>query len=145
MAASRAAVGLGTEFFIGQGSPITYTSVTEAASISFADFTVDEIDVTHLLSPGDYAETIAGRKVPGSATVSGNYVGDAAQQLIDTLAQARTVFPFKITSPLSGARTLTVLGTGFINSRETGPFTPSAVTQFKFGMKIAGSLSYAVA
>jgi Lambda phage tail tube protein, TTP len=149
MAKSRAAIGLGTEFFIGteSGSPIgiDYTSITEAATINFADYTVAEVDVTHLLSPDSTEETIAGLRKTGTIEVSGNYVGDAAQQSIDTLAQARTEFPWKITSPLSGARVLTVTGRGFINKRETGPFTPGGKTEFKFGVKVAGTLVYAIA
>jgi hypothetical protein len=97
------------------------------------------------LSPDSTEETIAGLRKTGTIEVSGNYVGDAAQQSVDTLAQARTEFPWKITSPLSGARVLTVTGRGFINKRETGPFTPGGKTEFKFGVKVAGTLVYAIA
>lgn len=146
MAKSQATIGLGTEFLIGDdASPPHYTSVTEAANVTFADYTVTEVDVTHLLSPDSTEETIAGLKKTGTIEVTGNYVGDEAQQSIDVLASARTMFPWKITSPLSGTRILTVSGYGFINKKETGPFTPGAKTEFKIGVKVAGMITYAIA
>ena len=52
MAASKARLGYGSKFYTGDtASPIDYTLLSEIAIINFADYTVAEVDVTHLLSP----------------------------------------------------------------------------------------------
>lgn len=145
MATTRAQIGLGTQFFIGSGSPVVYAvSMTEAVTITFADYTVAEVDVTHLLSPNSTEEVISGLRKPGTVDVEGNFIGDTVQQSINDLALARTVFPWQITAPLSGARVLTITGIGFITKRETGPFTPGGKINFKFSVKVAGTITYAV-
>jgi hypothetical protein len=58
MAASKAKLGYGSRFYIGDAaSPTGYTVLSEIATINFADYTVGEIDVTHLLFPNTSEES----------------------------------------------------------------------------------------
>ena len=146
MPASKAKLGYGSKFYIGDtASPIGYTVLSEIASINFADYTVAEIDVTHLLSPNTSEESIPGLLKPGTIELTGNYTGDATQQNIDTLAVALTVFPWKITAPASGSQVLTITGYGYITKKETGPFEANKKSDFKVSVRVSGAITYSVA
>src|SRR5712671_6597765 len=111
MAASKARLGYGSKFYTGDtASPIGYTLLSEIAIINFADYTVVEVDVTHLLSPNTSEESIPGLLKPGTIELTGNHTADASQQNIDVLA-----------APASGALVLTITGYGYITKKETGP------------------------
>src|SRR6267154_2277697 len=119
MAASKARLGYGSKFYTGDtASPIGYTLLSEIAIINFADYTVAEVDVTHLLSPNTSEESIPGLLKPGTIERTGNYSGDASQQNTDALAVAQTVFPWKITAPASGALVLTFSHPGQANTSQ---------------------------
>jgi hypothetical protein len=146
MSASKARLGYGSKFYIGDtASPVGYTVLSEIAIINFADYTVAEVDVTHLLSPNSSEESIPGLLKPGAIELSGNYTGDASQQNIDVLAVAQTVFPWKITAPASGAMVLTITGYGYITKKETGPFEANKKNDFKVAVRVSGAISYSVA
>ena len=146
MAASKARLGYGSKFYTGDtASPIGYTLLSEIAIINFADYTVAEVDVTHLLSPNTSEESIPGLLKPGTIELTGNYTGDASQQNIDVLAVAQTVFPWKITAPASGALVLTITGSGYITKKETGPFEANKKNDFKVAVRVSGAISYSVA
>jgi hypothetical protein len=146
MPASKARLGYGSKFYTGDtASPVSYTLLSEIATINFSDYSVAEVDVTHLLSPNSSEESIPGLLKPGTIELSGNYTGDASQQNIDVLAVAQTVFPWKITAPASGATVLTITGFGYIVKKETGPFEPSKKSDFKVGVRVSGAISYSVA
>lgn len=145
MPASQAQLGYGSKFFIGAGSPTAYTPMAEIATINFADYTVTEVDVTHLQSPNTTEEAIPGLIKPGNIELTGNYIGDATQQNVDTLAIARTVFPWKITSPASNATVLTITGSGFITKKATGPMEANAKVSFAATIRVSGAITYTVA
>ena len=146
MAASKARLGYGSKFYTGDSaSPTNYTVLSEIATINFADYTVAEVDVTHLLSPNTSEESIPGLLKPGTIELTGNYTGDTSQQNIDVLAVAQTVFPWKITAPAAGALVLTITGYGYIAKKETGPFEPSKKNDFKVSVRVSGAISYSVA
>jgi hypothetical protein len=145
MPATKAKIGLGGQFFIGTGEPAVFTtSMTEVSTIDFSDFTVNEVDATHLLSPDATEETIPGLLKPGAIQITANYIGDEMQLSVNDLAQANTTFPWKITTPV-GEGTLTILGRGFITSQKVGPITPQGKTEFRFSVKAAGAVAYSVA
>jgi hypothetical protein len=106
---SKARLGYGSNTG-DTASPMGYTLLSEIAIINFADYTVAEVHVTHLLSPNTSEESIPGLLKPGTIELTGNYTADASQQNIDVLAVAQTVFPWKITAPASGALVLTITG-----------------------------------
>jgi len=140
MAATQATIGYGTIFSIN-GIP-----VAECKTVKTSLFTVPSIDATHLLSPDATEEKLPGIIKPGTAEVTGNFIGDATQLAIQTLARARTVFNFSIASPInSGTETYTVSGTGFIGKYDTGPFEVSKLIEFALSMEITGTITEAVA
>jgi hypothetical protein len=146
MTASKARLGYGSKFYTGDtASPVGYTLLSEIATINFADYTVAEVDVTHLLSPNTSEESIPCLLKPGTIELTGNYTGDASQQNVDVLAVAQAVFPWKITAPASGALVLTITGYGYITKKETGPFEANKKNDFKVAVRVSGAISYSVA
>lgn len=142
MSASKASLGYGATFATGvAGSPITYTVVAEIASINFAGFSVPEVDVTHLQSPGSMNESIPGLLKPGSIELSGNFISDTTQQALTTLGQARTIFPFKISTVLSDGSTFTITGSGFFAKIAKGPFSADKKIDFSATVQVAGAFS----
>lgn len=143
--ASKAQLGYGSAFFMGTGSPVTYTEISEIASVAFADYTVSVIDVTSLASPNATEESIPGLLKPGTIEMTGNYIGDASQQAIDPMAISRAIFPWQIVAPASGGKTLTVSGFGYITKKETGPMEPNKKIDFKVSVQVAGAVTWTVA
>lgn len=140
MAASRSTIGYLSEFFIGDdSSPIAYTEMLEVKSMTPNFFTVPVVDATHFKSPNATSEKKPGLIMPGTIEVTGNFIGDATQLNIVTLAQARTVFPFKFTEQVDdGTKTATVSATGFIGSFGQNQVSPSTLGEFRLTIEIAG-------
>jgi hypothetical protein len=147
MPATQAVIGYESIFYVGDSSsPIGYTALAEVKSIKPALMTVPAIDATHLLSPNATEEKLPGLIKPGTNEMMGNFIGDASQLNIATLAKARTVFPWKITSPIqSGTKTYTATGNGFFSKYETGPFEPSKLVEFAATIEITGEFIETVA
>ena len=142
MPPTKANIGYLSTFSVGsQTSPVTYTQMAEIKSIKPNIATIPVVDATHLQSPNATEEKLPGLISPGTIDVSGNFIGDASQLTILTLAQGRTVFPFKITAPMNkGTQVYTLTGVGFISKYEVGPFEPSTLAEFALSMEIAGAV-----
>lgn len=147
MAASLANSGYGAIFYTGDtSSPIGYTAILEIGTINKKNFTIPAIDTTNLLSPNTTEEMIPGMLKPGTIELGGNFIGDTTQLNFVTLAQAQTVFPWKITSRMQkGAKTLTSTGLAFVTDYETGPFEPNARIAFKVTLQMTGTITESVA
>jgi hypothetical protein len=147
MAASLGNSGYTAVFFTGvAGSPPTYTAVLEIASIVKKNFDVPAIDLTHLLSPNATEEMTPGILKPGTIEITGNFIGDATQLVFTTLAQAQTVFPWKITAPVQkGSKVYTASGLCFVTSEETGPFEANKKIDIKVTMQMTGTVTEVVA
>lgn len=147
MAKTRATIGYLALFFVGDNaSPTGYTAMLEVKSIKPNLATIPVINATHLQSPNATEEKLPGLILPGTVDISGNFVGDATQLNILALAVARTVFPYKITSPIdSGTKTYTQTGSGFISKYDNGPMDPSALHEFTMTMEITGTITETVA
>jgi hypothetical protein len=147
MSASQATTGYLAAFFTGSvASPISYTQVAELKSIKPNILTVGEVDVTHLQSPNATEEVIPGLIKTGTVEIGGNFTGDASQTALSALANARTVFAWKITAPVaSGAKTYTATGMGFLTKWDTGPVENNKATEFAATLKITGAVLEAVA
>lgn len=147
MSQSQATLAVGAQFFLGtMASPLGYTSISETAKIEADDWTVPEIDVTHLLSPSGVRESIPGLLKPGTIKVSGNFIGDTVQLSVPATGQARTIVGWKATAPCAGgAKTLTMNGMGFATSFKTGPFGTDDASGFELTIQCTGPISYAVA
>ena len=79
-------------------------TIAEVTSIGGLELDSDEIDVTHLMSPGGYEEVIQTIRRTGVVTLEGNFVpGDAGQAdlMADYLSGA--VHEYKITFPTAMA------------------------------------------
>ena len=146
-APSLANSGYGAIFYTGvAGSPIEYTPVLEIASINKKNFTIPSIDVTNLTSPNSTGEMVPGILKPGTIELTGNYIGDATQLAFVALAQAQTVFPWKITAPMQkGTKTLTANGLCFVTDFETGPFEADKKIDFKCTCQMTGTITEVVA
>jgi len=146
MPPTKATIGYESTFSVGSGSPTTYVQMAEVKSIKPSIATIPAIDATHLLSPNATEEKLPGLIKPGTIELMGNFTGDASQLNILTLAEARTVFPFKITGPVdSDTQVYTLTGTGFISKYDNGPFEPSKLIEFAMTMEITGTVTEAVA
>lgn len=147
MPATKATIGYLATFSTGSNaSPIVYTQVAELKSIKPSIATIPVIDATHLLSPNATEEKLPGLIKPGTVDITGNFTGDASQLAILGLAEARTVFPFKITAPTnSGTQTYTLTGTGFISKYEHDSLEPSKLHDFTMSMEITGAVTEVVA
>jgi Lambda phage tail tube protein, TTP len=144
MPATKATIGYESTFSVGSGSPITYVQMAEVKSIKPSIATIPAIDATHLLSPNATEEKLPGLIKPGTIEIMGNFTGDASQLDILTLAEARTVFPFKVTGPVdSGTEVYTLTGAGFISKYDNGPFEPSKLIEFAMTMEITGTVAEA--
>ena len=77
--------------------------------------------------------------------MTGNFIGDA-QLRFTTLAQAQTVFNFKVTAPMrKNTKTYTAVGTRFATDLETGPFEANKKIDFKVTLQRTGILVETVA
>jgi hypothetical protein len=136
---SQAALGYLSAFYTGDNaSPISYTAVTETAEINFAGFTVPEVDVTHLQSPGAVMESIPGFIKPGTIEITGNFIDDTSQRAFTTLGLARTIFNWKIDAPKSDGSTFTITGKGFVSKLQKGPFSATAKQSFSASIQVTG-------
>jgi len=84
MPVTSAETGMGATFSIGDGQDggsTVYTKVGEVTSITSPAITRETIDVTHLESPDDFREYIAGLLDTDPATIGFNYVPSAADAL----------------------------------------------------------------
>jgi len=139
---SQANSGYASEFLIG--SPLA--AIAEVKTFSADFITMGEIDTTHLLSPGNTSEFIPGVIKPGKLSFAGNFIGDATQESISILAQARTIFPFSIIAPVQRlGKTYTVTGNGYFTSYKVGPFEVDKAIEFQAEIQMTGLATFAVA
>jgi len=144
---SNANTGYKATFGIAvDASPIgDYVLMAELASIKPSNFSIPAIDTTHLQSPNATEEMIPGLIKPGTIAITGNFIGDASQLNISTLAQAQAIFPWQITSPIKkGTAVYTATGYGFIAKYETGPFEPNKKIDFAADIQITGNITETV-
>lgn len=143
---SQANTGYLGTFAVGTGSPPTYVNMLEIGSIKLTRYTVPEINCTHLLSPNTTEELIPGLLMPGTIEMSGNFIGDTTQLSIDALAQAQTVFPFRVTTPVSNrTKVATLTGLCFLTKNEIGPIEPNKKLDFSVSAHCTGFVFCAVA
>lgn len=145
--ASLANTGYAAIFEIGTlASPPVFTAIAEIKSFTLPLISMSEISVTHLLSPNFTEEFIPSMIKPGKISASGNFIGDATQLSITTLAQAQSIVPVKIVAPVQrNGKTYTNVLTGFIASYEPGPFENNKPTEFKVEIQLTGAYTETVA
>lgn len=145
--ASKANTGYLAQFLLGDtASPPNFTAVAEIKSFSSDLISMPEVDNTHLLSPGNTREFVPGMIKPGKVQFSGNFIGDSSQLNIAALAQAQTIFPFKIVAPVQrNSKTYTCVTNGFMSGYKPGPFENDKATEFQAEIQMTGAFTEAVA
>lgn len=98
---SDAILGYDSEFATGSAaSPPVYTDFLEVTEISFPNIQADDVEVTHMKSPGKFREYIAGFKEGGECAVTCNWIDDNATDItIRTLHASGAMTPMRITTP----------------------------------------------
>ncbi|MFW8636708.1 phage tail tube protein [Cribrihabitans pelagius] len=100
MPVTSAQIGMGATFSIGDGfdgGSIGYAKVGEVTGITSLTITRETIDTTHLESPDDFREYIAGLLDTDPATIAFNYVPSAADPLYAAMIAGKG--DFRITYP----------------------------------------------
>lgn len=140
--ASQANAGYESEFLIG--SPPA--AIAEVKSFSVDPISMPEIPTMHLLSPNNTEEFIPGSIKPGKCSFTGNFLGDATQLQISTLAQAQTIFFFQIKAPVQRlGKTYTLTGSGYICAYKVGPFEINKAIEFSAEIQMTGGYTEATA
>ncbi|AZV00342.1 phage tail tube protein [Paracoccus sulfuroxidans] len=81
-------IGYGSSVRIGRGATPAWTSVALVGDLELPDEQADEIDVTHMLSPGRRKQYIAGLLDSGELTIPTNWIPGSPT---DTLLQGLKV------------------------------------------------------
>lgn len=110
---SDAIIGLGTTIAKGDGgAPEVFAVIAEVISIDGPSLDSDDVEVTHLLSPGGYREYKGGLKEPGEIALELNFLpGNASQDAVTGLIKEyndQTYKNYKITWPFTPAKTCVV-------------------------------------
>lgn len=86
---TKARIGMGTLLSYSNGLiPEIFTLLAERVTISGPGFSRDSLDATHMDSPNNWREFIAGLKDGGEVTIESNYVPTDATQNANTGALA---------------------------------------------------------
>lgn len=98
MPATEAVRGYGSTVEIGVGDPAVFTKLLGVEEFEFPDQTPDLVDATHLESPNDTEESIAGMKKQADWSVQIQYApGGATDTLLEGLADTGETVQLKLT------------------------------------------------
>lgn len=95
MAVTSGEIGMGATFLIGNGvdgGSTTYVKVGEVNSITSPAITRETVEATHLESPDDFREHIAGLLDTDPATITFNYVPSATDPLYTAMIAGKGDF-----------------------------------------------------
>lgn len=135
MAASDAIVGFGATISSSVLDAGSYTQLAvESTKIPLPQVTVDDIEVTHMESPGAFKEYLAGLQDGGEITVSCNYTR-AGYQAVSALN--RTVRDYRIT--LSNGDYFDF--PGYIKA-PSGEADMATQVTFEFMIRVAGNVEF---
>ena len=115
MAASKAMIGHGSKFSMGDGgSPEVFTDVAEVTQITPPNFSRDTVDVTHMQSPEKWREWVPALKDAGEVEIIINWIpGDATQDRLFLSFNDDTSNNFRITFPNAEVWNFLAMCTGF--------------------------------
>ena len=97
MTTTNADIGYDSSFGIEGATPGEYTAVAEVTAINGFGFSRESVEATHLKSPDQYKEFIAGMKEAQPVTITLNYVPSESDALV-TAFEAQTG-KYQITAP----------------------------------------------
>ena len=132
--ATNAAIGYATTLGIWNGA--SYTAVAEITSITPPGFSRDAIEATHMASPSQHREFIAGLVDAGEVALEINYVPAVAEQLRTALTAG--VGQFCITHPNGVTCTFSGVVTSYQPSTPIDDKMTAAVT-----IKVSGVPAWA--
>jgi hypothetical protein len=138
MAASAAKIAYGTtlqvETAAGTG---VYTALAEIRSVNKPNASVDDVEVTHMTSPGLAKEFIAGLTDYGTLDLDLNWIPSSATDLfIEAWRADGSTRSVKITYPGSAVDTFPA----FVKGYEAGASSPGDALQGKLTLRVAGAV-----
>lgn len=124
-------------------SPESFGELAEVKSIGGPNETSEELDVTHLRSPGAYKEYIQSFKDGGELPITMNFVSGSTSQLAlmaDYEATPQTVRRRQITYPDGSS----CVFSSFVKARNT-PVAVGAVLELQVTLRISGAVIWTYA
>lgn len=115
---SEARIGWGSEFYLANAAGVL-KALDEVTEVALPEETVDDVEVTHMKSPGRRKEYKPGLIEPGDGQVTLNYVpGSATDILLREAQNSGKVRAFKTTLPdETGKPAWAVTGFLYVKSR----------------------------
>lgn len=99
-------LGYGTTVRIGRGATPTWTELAFVGDVEMPDEQVDEVEVTHMKSPGRRKQFIAGLNDGGEVGVPMNYIpGSATDMLLRSIKTSGEQVLIEITLPAPSGQT----------------------------------------
>jgi hypothetical protein len=95
---SEARIGWGSEFFLADANG-TLVELDEVTSVALPEEMADDVEVTHLKSPGKRKEYRPGLIEPGDGTIELNYIPGSATDVLIRAAAGGGIRAFKTTLP----------------------------------------------
>lgn len=143
---TQAIIGYGTllERGNGDGPPETFTAIAEVAGINPPQGEADDVEVTHLMSPGRRKEFIQGLIDDGEASFSINWIPDAPTHDATTglLANLNSgdVLTWRIRLP---GDVLIWTFSGYVKSFEPDEITAGDPLKATVTLKVTGASTFA--
>jgi hypothetical protein len=141
---TEARSGWGGEFHLStDDDPANYVELEEVVSFTLPDDTIDEIEASHLKSPGNRKEYIAGMIDGGDVTVEFNYVpGSDTDLALRNARDTRTIRAVKFGIPNKlGVVTHEVETFGFLKGYSRGPIEGGSKIAAQATFRITGAQS----
>lgn len=121
MAEEAGKIGYGTIVRVGQGATPTWTKLAHVTGVTMPEDEIDEIEVTHMESPGRRKQFIAGLIDSGEMTVAMNYLpGSATDTLLRSLKASGANVLVEVTLPDADPDTFS----GYLSGYSPGEVTP---------------------
>jgi hypothetical protein len=137
-AMTEALIGYGTIFAVesapGSGS---YTQLGEVTSVTPPNLSVDQIDATHMQSPGRTREFIQGLADPGEMSIEMNYIANSAT---DAFLLAWRTSGLTRSARISYPGSATDTFPAFILGYAPGSIDPSDKMSATLSLKVAGAV-----
>ena len=115
-------IGYGSTVRVGVGETPTWTALALVGDLELPDEQADEVEVTHMASPGRRKQFIAGLIDGGSVGVPINYIpGNATDVLLQSLKASRELVLVEFTPTAGGtAETFSGYLSGYARSAPIG-------------------------
>lgn len=142
---TEARIGWGGKFYLGTANTeVSLVQMQEIRECGFPQDEVDEVEATHLLSPGRRKEFLAGLIDGGEFTVTMNYVPGLATDLAFTDAKdTGTTRKVRIVIPDetgTGSADWNIVTSGFVKKYAPDNMTPGDVITATATIRVTGAL-----